>query len=235
MAPRVTSEPYCGPLQGGTRVRIRIDHVAERWTRDTSLVVVFSTRLRRMPVRARLEACEVDHAVCSVATPHWGKQEHVSLELHVNKVEAGAAAFIFYAQPCITFARPHYLRASGISTVTLKGTDLPSAAGVTIRTGPNTCETLKLDATTRVRMLSSATHEELHRDLRPTMGEAALTVEIGNVAMTGGAYFEVSLNGVDYDSCFRKWCCVCACVCVCVCVRACVCACVFAGSCDSTA
>ena len=215
MGPRLTVEPHAGPYEGGTHARISAD---ERWfvenvTEDcdlgdaiTSLVVVYCTRLRRMPVRAHLEVLQdKKQVIVSVKTPNWGRQECVSIELQVNKVTTGTTDFIFYAQPRITYARPHYVRASEVSTVTLKGTDLPSSAGVTLRTGPNSSKTLELHSTTVVRMRCGRTHDVLHANLKPVTGQGSLTVEIGRVAMTGTAYFEVSINGIDYEKAFRCW------------------------------
>lgn len=172
--------------------------------RSRGQVVVFCTRLRRMPVRARLESCQDDYATCTFTTPNWGRQEYVTLELQVNKVEAGIAGFLFYAQPRITYARPHFVVASEVSTVTLKGTDLPSPNGLTLRTGPSTSETVHLGETATIRMRSCATHEVL-QTLEPVLGQGTLSVQVGRVAMTGSAYFEISLNLVDYDDAFRRW------------------------------
>jgi len=49
-------------------------------------VVVFCTRIRRMPVRARLESCQDGYATCTFVTPNWGREEYVSLELQVKNV-----------------------------------------------------------------------------------------------------------------------------------------------------
>ena len=74
----VALEPQGGPCSGGTRGRVRVEGVMERWSlHETQLVLVFCTRLRRMPVKARLEACEGDYATCSFTTPSWGRQEFV--------------------------------------------------------------------------------------------------------------------------------------------------------------
>jgi len=47
-------------------------------------VAVFCTRLRRMPVHARLESCQQDYATCILKTPNWGRQEYVNVELQVR-------------------------------------------------------------------------------------------------------------------------------------------------------
>ena len=175
---------------------------------------MFCTRLRRMPVHARLESCQQDYATCILKTPNWGRQEYVNVELQVrssvlllfglylspgseyaniqvNKVEAGGAGFFFYAQPTITYARPHFVVASEVTTVTLKGSDLPSPDGLTLRTGPSSTETVFLGASATINMRSCATHELL-QTLKPlSLGHGALTVQLGRVAMTGSAYFEI--------------------------------------------
>ena len=35
--------------------------------------------------------------------------------------------------------------------------------------------------------------------------QGCITVQVGRVAMTGTAYFELSLNHVDFDDVFRRW------------------------------
>lgn len=155
-------------------------------------------------MRACLEACQDYYATCTVETPSWGRQEYVSIELQVNKVEAGVTGFLFYNQPTITYARPHFVIASETSTVTLKGANLPSPSGLNLRTGPSSSETIFLGETTTIRMRCCATLEVL-QTLEPVLAQGHLTVQVGRVAMTGSAYFEVSLNGVDFDETFSRW------------------------------
>ena len=75
-------------------------------------------------------------------------------------------------QPRITYARPHYVVASQLTTVTLKGTHLPSPNGLTLRTGPSASETIMLGETATVRMRSCATHELL-QTLEPVLGQVS--------------------------------------------------------------
>lgn len=197
--------------------RASLDGVMERWgpealvwTHDTHLVVVFCTRLRRMPVRARIEqrprpasALAASSAVCTFTTPNWGKQEYVTIELQVNKVVAGVADFLFWCQPRITFARPHFVMASEVTTVTLKGSGLPSPGGLCVRSGTSSTKTVQQTATIRMRACSN--HELLQEMETQDFGKDSLTMQVGTVAMTGEAFFEVSLNGVDFDDTFRRW------------------------------
>jgi len=216
MAPQMLLEPDSGPQEGGTVARASLEGVMERWgpdmllPHDTHLVVVFCTRLRRMPVRARLEkkprpmAGSPDgSAVCTFTTPNWGRQEYVTIELQVNKAVAGVAGFLFWSQPRIMYARPHFVMASEGTCVTLKGTGLPSPGGLSVRAG--TSATKSVPQTATIRMLSCSRGELLQEVETQDFGQDCLTMQVGKVAMTGEAFFEISLNGIDFDDTFRRW------------------------------
>ena len=211
MAPQMLLEPDSGPHGGGTVARASLEGVMEQWGHDTHLVVVFCTRLRRMPVRARIETrprpmagSGLDYSpVCTFTTPNWGRQEYVTIELQVNKAVAGVAGFLFWSQPRITYARPHFVMASEGTCVTLKGTGLPSPGGLSVRAGASATKSVPQTAT--IRMLSRSRGELLQEVETQDFGQDCLTMQVGKVAMTGEAFFEISLNGIDFDDTFRRW------------------------------